>query len=308
MHDLIIIGGGPVGIYSAIYASSLGLAVHLIEAAPQLGGQPELLYPEKTIYDIPTFSSIPARDYVSRLLAQLKETPTKITTGEYVLTLEKSSSSFKIETSKGVYVSKWVIIATGNGIFAPRKLIQDKGQYANVHYHIPKLEHFRGKAVAVFGGGDSAIDWALMLEPVCKQVILIHRREAFRAHPSSVARLKNSAVSVYTPYLLRDLVGNMGMVSHLVLEPVNPEGLLELGVDAVIVLYGFAPNAGPQKEWGIQLHKNQIAVSTFQESSLFGVFAVGDACHYEGKISNITVGMSEAVKAIDSIIKMRPQG
>jgi len=302
MFDLTIIGGGPVGIYAATYAGRQGLSVHLIEAAPQLGGQPALLYPEKYIYDLPTFSSISAKAFVDRLLEQLPQEVT-VTTGQYVLAIAGQEPNFEIRTSAAAYPSKRILIATGNGIFAPRKLIQDKGQYDNVHYHVPDLGHFQNKSVAIFGGGDSAVDWALMLAPLAKKVLVVHRRTEFRAHEASLKKLLESSVEVRAPYLLVGLKGENRKVSCIELENVETKSLRSEAVDEIMVLYGFSPSAGPQKEWGIRLQRNDIAVDKYQASSRSGIFAAGDACCHEGKIKMIATGISEAIVAVDAILE-----
>ena len=302
MHDLTIIGGGPVGLYAATYAASLGLRVHLIEAVPQLGGQPALLYPEKYIYDLPAFLKITARDFVAQLMGLLPPS-VHITTGQYVQAIQKSATGFfEVHTEEQTYESRFVLITTGNGIFAPRKLAMDLGQFDNIHYHIPNLQIFSGKDVVIFGGGDSAIDWALMLEDVAKTVSVVHRREGFRAHASSMARLNCSTVQIKTPYLLEDLKGDDRMARQIDLVRADaPSEKLSLWADEIIVLYGFSASAGPQKGWGLDLYRNQIIVDAYQQTNLDGVYGAGDACYQEGKVKMIITGISEAIRAVDHI-------
>jgi len=303
MHDIVIIGGGPVGMYGAAYAQRLGMEVLLMEAAPQLGGQPALLYGEKYIYDLPAILRISAREFVARLEGTIPE-GIQVVTGEYVLGISEAADGFAISTQTNEYMAKNVLITTGNGIFAPRKLILDKDQYDNIHYHIARLQDFQGKRVAIFGGGDSAIDWALMLEHIAASVVVIHRREAFRAHESSIKKLKDSGVSVKVPYLLEDLKGSNHNVSQIDLVKVGDSlDKVSLSVDEVIVLYGFSPSAGPQKEWGLDLYRHDIRVNTHQETSRKGIYAAGDACYYEGKVKMIVTGLMEVIRAIEHLAR-----
>lgn len=305
MKDIAIIGGGPVGMYAAAYARRLGLSVLLIEAAPKLGGQPALLYEEKYIYDLPAHLRISARDFVGRLESELSP-DIQVALGEYVLSIEDLESGYLVKTYGNQYTASRILVTTGNGIFAPRKLILDLDQYDNIHYHISRLQDFHGKRVAIFGGGDSAIDWALMLEQVAASVTVIHRREQFRAHEASLKRLYDSTAVVKVPYLLQDLKGSNHNVTQIDLVKVgDPLATESLPVDEIIVLYGFSPSAGPQKEWGIALHKHDIVVDRYQETSRPGIYAAGDACYYEGKIKVIVTGVMEGIRAVDEIAKSR---
>ena len=186
IYDITVIGGGPVGLFTAFYAGLRGISVKVIESLSELGGQPAILYPEKVIYDIPAFPAITGADLVDNLIEQLErfKDKTTICLKEEVKTFEKENAIFTITTNKGNHFSKAIIIACGNGAFAPRRLgLDDEERYAdhNLFYNVHKLDKFAGKKVVICGGGDSAVDWANALDKIAESVTLVHRRDAFRA-------------------------------------------------------------------------------------------------------------------------------
>ncbi len=198
LYDLTIIGGGPSGLFAAFYAGMRQMKVKVIESMPQLGGQLSALYPDKYIYDVAGFPKVKAQDLVDQLAAQAQQFNPTLVLEEAVQTLTKEEDeSFTLTTDKQTHYSKAVLITAGAGAFAPRKLQVEKADFyedKNIHYFIRDLSAFTGKRVVVIGGGDSAVDWALMLEPIAKEVTLVHRRDAFRAHEHSVELLNNSTV------------------------------------------------------------------------------------------------------------------
>ena len=307
VYDLTIIGGGPIGIYGACYAGMHGLHTKIIDALPQPGGQLAALYPEKYIYDLPGHPQIKAAEMIEMLLTQMNQYQDKI---EYVgnttvQTLEKQENHiFKICTDHECHFSRSVIITAGNGAFKPRMLgVDNEEQLTNVHYFVSDLQAFKGKNVAIFGGGDSAVDWALMLEGVASNVSLIHRRNEFRAHLGSVDRLQASTTKLLTPYTLESVQADNHEVKTLTL--LNSETLEKQTIEAdeVIVLFGFISSLGPIKEWDIDLDKNALSVNRQQQTSVSGIFAAGDACTYEGKIKMITAGFGEVVTAVNAAIR-----
>ena len=191
IYDITIIGGGPVGLWAAFYAGLRGMTVNIIESLSELGGQPAILYPEKKIYDIPAFPQTTGAELIENLLIQLKrfEDRVSIHLKEEVQTFKKTDGIFTIATSKGQHLSKAIVIACGNGAFAPRPLgVDNEEDFANNNllYNVHSLDQFAGKKVVIAGGGDSAVDWANHLDGVAESVTLIHRRDAFRAHEHSV--------------------------------------------------------------------------------------------------------------------------
>ncbi|MEK5107204.1 NAD(P)/FAD-dependent oxidoreductase [Cytobacillus sp. FSL K6-0129] len=302
IYDITIIGGGPTGLFTAFYGGMRQASVNIIESLPQLGGQLSALYPEKYIYDVAGFPKIRAQELIDNLVEQMDKFDPTISLEQSVQTLEKlADGTFKITTDKDVHFSKSVIITAGNGAFQPRRLeLESAKEYEgkNLHYFINDLNHFAGKRVVIFGGGDSAVDWALMLEPIAEKVTIVHRRDKFRAHEHSVENLENSKVDIKTPYIPAELVGDESGVSQVILEKVGEEEKEVIDVDAVIVNYGFVSSLGPIKEWGFDIQKNSIVVNQKMESNIEGVYAAGDICTYDGKVKLIACGFGEAPVAV----------
>ncbi|RUL51781.1 NAD(P)/FAD-dependent oxidoreductase [Lysinibacillus antri] len=302
--DVTIIGGGPVGMFSAFYGGMRKMSVKIIESLPQLGGQLSALYPEKYIYDIAGFPEVKAQQLIDNLEKQMKVFPVEVCLEESVEKIEKNADGiFVITTNKKTHYSKTILITAGNGAFNPRPLgieREDDFKNANLHYFVNDLEKFRGKNVMVFGGGDSAVDWALMLEPVASKVMLVHRRDKFRAHEHSVEKLMASSVEVLTPYNPHMLIGTE-KIDQVILKHAKDESQTLLkDVDEVIVNYGFVSTLGPIKNWGLQIEKNSIVVNSRMETNIEGIYAAGDICTYEGKIKLIASGFGEAPVAISN--------
>lgn len=243
VYDITIIGGGPTGLFTAFYGGMRQASVKIIESLPQLGGQLSALYPEKYIYDVAGFPKIRAQELINNLKEQMKKFEPTVALEQSVEKLEKQEDgTFKLTTDKEVHYSKTIIITAGNGAFQPRRLeLESAVQYENknVHYFIDDLNHFAGKKVVVFGGGDSAVDWALMLEPIAEKVSIIHRRDKFRAHEHSVENLYNSKVEIKTPFVPSELIGDDTGVKQVIIGGAAGENSETLDVDAVIVNYGF---------------------------------------------------------------------
>ncbi len=303
VYDITIIGGGPAGLFTAFYGGMRQASVKIIESLPQLGGQLSALYPEKYIYDVAGFPKIRAQDLIDNLKEQMSKFEPTITLDQSVKTVKKQSNGvFEISTNRETHYSKTIIITAGNGAFQPRRLDlknADKYEERNLHYFIDDLSQFSGKRVAVFGGGDSAVDWALMLEPIAEKVMLIHRRSKFRAHEHSVEKLLNSKVEVKTPFVPVELIGD-DYISQVELQDAKGERRETLDVDAVIVNYGFVSSLGPIKDWGLEIEKNSIVVNSKMETSIEGIYAAGDICTYEGKVKLIACGFGEAPTAVNN--------
>ncbi|WP_379970356.1 NAD(P)/FAD-dependent oxidoreductase [Ectobacillus sp. sgz5001026] len=304
IYDITIIGGGPIGLFTAFYGGMRQLSVKIIESLPQLGGQLSALYPEKYIYDVAGFPKIRAGELVTNLKEQMSKFEPTICLEESVQTLDKQEDgTIKLVTNVGTHYSKAVIITAGNGAFQPRRLELDNAisfEKKNLHYFVDDMNKFAGKRVVVFGGGDSAVDWTLMLEPIAEQVTLIHRRDKFRAHEHSVETLMNSRADVKTPYIPMELVGNEA-VTQVVIQDAKTEEKVTIDVDDVIVNFGFVSSLGPIKDWGLTIEKNCIVVNSKMETNIPGVYAAGDICTYDGKVKLIAAGFGEAPTAISSI-------
>ena len=302
--DVAVVGGGPVGLFAAFYAGMRRMSVKILESLPELGGQLAALYPEKYIFDVAGFPKIKAGELVERLKDQALYFEPDVCLDEKVLELhrEEADGTFRLVTSRSEHRARTVIIAAGAGAFDPRRLEVEGAerweQAGKLHYFVPKVEHFLGKRVAVLGGGDSAVDWALTLQGVASEVHLVHRRTQFRAHEHSVDLLSQSKVNVIVPYNVVRVEGDASPVLVLA-HAENKEELRLFSVDELVVSYGFVASLGPIKEWGLELEKNSIVVNRWMETNIPGVFAVGDVATYEGKVKLIAVGFGEAPIAVN---------
>jgi len=222
---------------------------------------------------------------------------------ERVLELEKQEdNTFRLTTNRGVHFSKAIIITAGVGAFEPRKLPLDNIEHfekTNLFYFVQDLNAFKDKKVLVAGGGDSAVDWALMLEPVAQEVTLVHRRDTFRAHEHSVENLKKSSVRILTPKEITALEGETEIQKvHLIDNKTKETNVIE--VDAVIVNFGFVSSLGPIKNWGLEIEGGSIKVNSRMETNIPGIYAAGDIVTYPGKIKLIATGFGEAPTAVSN--------
>ena len=300
--DILIIGGGPTGLFSVFEAGLLKLKCHILDSLAQPGGQCIELYPKKPIYDIPGYPEIIAGDLIKKLLEQIKPFNPGYTLGETALKLETNSEGFFIVTTdKGTkHQSKIIAIAGGLGTFTPRKpnlenlaKFEDKG----VDYLIKDPEKYKDKVVLIAGGGDSALDWTLFLSDIAKKVILIHRRNEFRGADESVSNvqdLKNEGkIEVLTPAQVISLKGSSKLDSVIV----DIDGKSkEIIVDYFIPLFGLVPKLGPIKDWGLEIENNAILVnnSLDYQTNIKGIYAIGDVNTYPGKLNLILSGFHEA--------------
>ncbi|WP_329609970.1 NAD(P)/FAD-dependent oxidoreductase [Microaerobacter geothermalis] len=302
VYDITIIGGGPSGLFAAFYGGMRQCSVKIIESMPQLGGQLSALYPEKYIYDVAGFPKVRAQELINNLKEQALQFDPAVVLEEKVLNVQKNGEIFELTTDKGIHLSKAVIITAGCGAFEPRRLeLPEAAKYegVNLHYFVDDLNSFSGQRVLVVGGGDSAVDWALMLEPIAKEVHLIHRRDKFRAHEHSVEQLMKSRVNILTPYEIESLEGEEKIEKVTVYHNKTKEKQV-LELDAVIVNFGFISSIGPIKEWGLELDKGSIVVNSKMETNIPGIYAAGDIATYPGKIHLIAVGFGEAPTAVNN--------
>ncbi|GAK05294.1 thioredoxin reductase [Geomicrobium sp. JCM 19037] len=303
LYDITIIGGGPAGLFAAFYGGMRQAKVKIIESMPQLGGQLSALYPEKYIYDVAGFPKVGAQELVDNLLEQMQMFDQTIVLDQTVNMVDKlADESFRIETDKDVHYSKTIIITGGVGAFQPRKLaVEEATQYegSNLHYFVNNLSAFKDRNVLICGGGDSAVDWSLMLEKQAN-VTLTHRRDKFRAHEHSVSELQDSNVNLLTPFDIQELRGDGRRIEQVVLQEVKGERQEIIDVDDVIVNYGFVSSLGPIKNWGLDITKNSILVNTRMETNIPGIYAAGDITSYEGKVKLIASGFGEAPTAVSN--------
>ena len=303
IYDITIIGGGPTGLFTAFYGGMRKASVKIIESLPHLGGQLTALYPEKYIYDVAGFPKIRAQELVDNLTEQMNMFSPTICLEQAVISLDRVENDvLKLTTDKEVHYSRTVIITAGNGAFQPRRLkVENAEKYegVNLHYYVDDMQKFAGKNVAICGGGGSAVDWALMLEPIAKKVSIIHRRDKFRAHEHSVEKLRESTVDIKTPFVPSELLGE-DRIQKVTLEEVRGDKKETIEVDDFIVNYGFVSSLGPIKDWGLEIEKNSIVVNSKMETNIPGVYAAGDITTYDGKVKLIATGFGEAPTAVNN--------
>jgi len=302
VYDITIIGGGPAGLFTAFYAGMRQASVKIIESLPELGGQLAALYPDKYVYDIAGFSDIKAKDLADRLTKQMEQFESEVCLSEEVLEVIKQEDYFVIKTNRQTHYSKTIIITAGNGAFKPRTMkVENEEKYANnnVHYHVDDLNKFKDKEVVVFGGGDSAVDWALMLEKVASKVTIVHRRDRFRAHEHSVNLLENSTIDILTPCVPTSISGEE-CAKSVTLRKAKEDVEFELAADDFLVNYGFISNLGPINGWGLEIENNSILVNSKAETNIPGIYAVGDISTYPGKVKLMATGFGEAPIAVSN--------
>lgn len=304
VYDVTIIGAGPVGLFTAFYGGLRQASVKIIESLPHTGGQLTALYPEKYIYDIAGFPKIRAQELIDNLEEQVNMFHPTIVLEQAVEHVERlEDGTLKLTTDKNdIHYTKTMIITAGNGAFQPRKLNVsncDQFEGVNLHYHVKDMNSYKDQHVLLLGGGDSAVDWALMLEPIAKKVTLVHRRDKFRAHEHSVEKLYASNVDVLTPFVPTDIIGDE-RIERVILEEIKGERKLELEVDSVLCNYGFVSTLGPIKDWGLEIERNSIVVNSKMETNIPGIYAAGDICTYEGKVKLIATGFGEGPTAINN--------
>ncbi|MCB0623412.1 MAG: NAD(P)/FAD-dependent oxidoreductase [Saprospiraceae bacterium] len=310
--DILIIGAGPVGLFTVFEAGLLKMRCHLIDSLPQPGGQLTEIYPKKPIYDIPGYPSVLAGELVKNLMEQIAPFQPGFTLGERAETLEKlDDGSFQLITNKGtVHRAPVVAIAGGLGCFEPRKPpIDNIDEFEDhgVDYIIKDPEVYRDKRVVVAGGGDSALDWTIFLAELAKEVVLVHRRTGFRGAPDSVEKVEELArsgrIHLITEAQVVGLSGN-GRLDAVVIDQKDKGEFLH-PTDHFVPLFGLSPKLGPIGEWGLQISNNAIEVDTFDYSTnIPGIYAIGDINSYPGKLKLILCGFHEATLMCQSAFKV----
>ncbi len=303
IFDIIIIGGGPAGMFGGFYAGLRGMKFKIIDSLEQLGGQVSAMYPEKDIFDVAGFPRVSGKRLVNDLEEQLMRFKPNLVLGEKVAKLERRLDNiFELTTDKGTqHHCKAVILTLGMGSFTPKKhpnseLVPYEGK--GVQYGVFSLDPFKGKRALVVGGGDSALDWALMLEPICDKVILVHRRDEFRAHEETVRKLKASKVEIKLWYELKTVRGK-DKVQEAVIYENHTMAEEVLPMDFVILNFGFQASLSFLKDWGLTLEKNKIPVNQKMETNVPGIYAAGDIVTHPGKLDLIATGFSEGATAVN---------
>ncbi len=297
--DVVVIGAGPTGLFAAYYAGFRGLRVAVVDSLPELGGQVTAMYPEKLIFDVAGFPSIKGRDLVEGLVAQAASADPAYFLDRTATSLEHDDDSVTVVLDDSTRIRAGaVVITAGIGKFSPRPLPAGEGWLGRgLEFFIPSFAPYAGKDVVVVGGGDSAFDWALHLEPLARSVTLVHRRDAFRAHQRTVEQVRATSVEILTRAEVTELRG----------DPLLEE--VEIKVDgvpharpaqALVAALGFVADLGPLQAWGIEVRKRHVVVESTMRTSLPRVFAAGDVTEYPGKVRLIAVGFGEAATAINN--------
>jgi ferredoxin/flavodoxin---NADP+ reductase len=286
--DLLIVGAGPSGLYGAYYAGFRGLTCAIVDALPETGGQVTALYPEKMIFDIAGFPSIRGKDLVRNLVQQAAPFNPTYLLGEQAISYEHTGDGVVITTASGTVINAKAVVVTGGiGTFNPRPLPGgDAWVGKGLSYVVPSFAPYREKDVVVVGGGDSALDWALGLEPIARSVTLVHRRDAFRAHAHSVKLLRDSTVSLCIPAQVVGISGG------------ETKQVTELPAQEVVAALGFTADITPLEAWGLNVEERHVVVDTTMATNLPRVFAAGDITEYPGKVRLISVGFGEVATAV----------
>lgn len=304
--QVAIIGAGPVGLFAAFQAGVLGMSAVLVDATTKIGGQCAALYPQKPIYDIPAYPEIKGQTLIDNLLLQLKPFDVQYRMGSPAVSIEKRDREFVITNENGTIITaKTVVVAAGSGVFGHSRLpIDGASDYENtsLFYHVDDTSIFADRKVAIAGGGDSALDWAIELSNVASVVHLIHRREKFRAMPSKLAKLEslmqNDKVKLVAPYQIVDLVGSAKRISKVRVRSLDGH-VQEIETDYLLAFFGLRSNLEHVANWGLSLDLGRIPVAQdTMETCIEGIFAIGDVASYPRKLKLILCGFSEAALAM----------
>ena len=308
--DVAIIGAGPAGMFAVFECGMLKLSSVLIDALGEVGGQCAALYPEKPIYDIPAHPSLAAGALVSHLEQQIAPFNAPQLLNRRVESLEGTAGAFTLRTDQGdTITARAVLIAAGAGAFGPnRPPLDDLPAYeatGAVQYYVRRREDFRGRTVVIAGGGDSAVDWALALKDIATKIYVIHRRAKFRAAPETTAQLDAAAaageIEMVIPYQLHGLHGAKGVLEAVAVADLDGQ-VKHLQADRLLPFFGLSMDLGPIASWGLALDRHHLQINPATcETSVPGIFAIGDVATYPGKLKLILQGFSEAAMAAHAI-------
>jgi len=310
--DIIIIGAGPVGLFTVFEAGLLKLRCHIIDVLPQAGGQLSEIYPKKPIYDIPGFPEVLAGDLIDNLMKQIEPFKPGFTLGEKAISIDaQEDGSFIVTTESGTqHKAPNIAIAGGLGVFEPRKppvehldLFETKG----IDYIIKEPQKYKDKRLVIAGGGDSALDWTIYLQELAKEITLVHRSGSFRGHPDSVQKVMDlnaqGKIKLKTYTEVKEIKGNERLTSVRTFNK-KEERDEWIETDYFLPLFGLSPKLGPIADWDLEIEKNAIKVNTLDYSTnIPGIYAIGDINTYEGKLKLILCGFHEATLMVQSAFK-----
>ena len=302
--DALIIGAGPCGLFQVFELGLLGISAHVVDTMRVVGGQCAELYPDKPIYDIPGIPECSGQELVDNLMEQIKPFDARFHLGEEVsLVKPAGEAGFEVETDAGTrFLAKTVFIAGGVGSFQPRRMRLEgieAHEEKSLFYRVREPEKFAGKDIVILGGGDSALDWTIALQPLARSLTLVHRRPDYRAAPATVAKMKALAAAGD----MREIIGKVSEyradasgITGVTVD--TADGPVELNCEALLVFWGLAPKLGPIAEWGLDINRKTINVDTEKfETSTPGIYAIGDINFYPGKKKLILSGFHEAALA-----------
>jgi ferredoxin/flavodoxin---NADP+ reductase len=297
--DALIVGAGPVGLYAAYCAGFRGLTVALMDSLPEVGGQVSAMYPEKLIHDVAGFPAVRGRDLVAGLAAQADRYGPVYALGEQAAKLSQEPGRVVVTAASGLRIeARFVVVTGGIGTFSPRRLPSLRAfEGQGVVYFVPAPEDYRGRDVAIVGGGDSAFDWALTLAPLARSVTVVHRRETFRAHEALVRQVRDQAVPIITSAEVVAAYGD-GALEGIDVMDKRSRDVRRLEAQAVVAALGFTADIGPLQAWGLNIADRRIAVASTMATNLERVYAAGDITAYPGKVRLISVGFGEAATAV----------
>lgn len=307
VQDLLIIGAGPVGLFASYYAGFRGLRTTVVDSLSVVGGQITAMYPEKLMYDIAGFPAVRGRDLVESLSEQAASFNHAVLLGHQATTLSGQAGDFTVTTDQGATIRTRTVLLTGGiGTFTPRPCPVGEEYLGNgLSYFVTDPEALRDHDVVVLGGGDSAVDWALMLENVASSVTLVHRRARFRAHQHSVDQLHQSSVRLLTDATISHVEGD-GRVELVHIH--GKDEVHELKATQVVSALGFIADLGPLADWGLEMNERHIAVDQHMRTSREGVFAAGDLTDFDGKVRLLVTGFGEAATAVNhAAVLVHPQ-
>jgi len=310
--DILVVGAGPVGLFTVFEAGLLGLKCHLIDNLDKIGGQCAELYPEKPIYDIPGVPFQTAQQHVDALIEQIKPFEYEISLNERVNSIfeesnENNITRWRVATSDGQeFITKNIFIAAGAGSFEPRRPPNIENPDAlmenGVSYAVQSKKRYENKDVIIFGGGDSALDWTVELADIAKSISLVHRRDAFRGAQHTEAQMrelvKQGKVNLLTPYQIHSIIGD-DKVTGAELKNFDTKEIEEVAADELLFLFGLNKKLGPILDWELELNEKKISVNTENfQTNKDGIFAVGDINDYPGKLDLILCGFHETTLAV----------
>jgi thioredoxin reductase len=311
LRDITIVGAGPTGLFGLFYAGMRQVSAQIVDALPEAGGQLTALYPEKFVFDVAGFPKILAKDLVRQLVEQEKQFAQPVHLLHKVVRLDQRDGHFVLVTDRDEFPTKAIVIAAGIGAFSPRRLPQACAEpwYGRGIYDVvTDPDAFTGKRVLIIGGGDTAFDWGTQLLHRASRVTIAHRTDRFRAHDATVAQFRAAVASgqadLHTFHEIADILckSRDDRFSHIVLRDVKAKTTREMEADVVLPMLGFVSDMGAINEWGLNIEKDEINVTSTMETGRPGIYAAGDVTKYPGKLKLIATGFGEAATAINQAV------